>query len=94
MDWDLGMVVYQPRDESRIPRGADGKKVGIFLLHGGSGDYKTMDRVASLAAGKFGFKVLSGTFTGRFYFPDAEPGLAGGYDSPGRQRPDAHLETG
>ncbi len=70
MEWDLGMMVYQPRDEARIPCGADGRKVGIFLLHGGSGDYKTMERVALLAAGKFGFKVLSGTFPGRFCFPE------------------------
>ena len=66
MDWDIGMMIYQPRDEARIPCGADGRKVGIFLLHGGSGDSKTMDRVALLAAGKFGFKVLSATFPGRF----------------------------
>ena len=70
MDWDIGMMIYQPRDEARIPCGADGRKVGIFLLHGGSGDSKTMDRVALLAAGKFGFKVLSATFPGRYYFPE------------------------
>ena len=70
MDWDIGMMIYQPRDEARIPRGADGRKVGILLLHGGSGDSKTMDRVALLAAGKFGFKVLSATFPGRYYFPE------------------------
>ena len=77
MDWDIGMMIYQPRDEARIPCGADGRKVGIFLLHGGSGDSKTMDRVALLAAGKFGFKVLSATFPGRYLLPGAEPGLAG-----------------
>ena len=40
MEWDLGMVVYQPEDAGKIPRGADDKKAGFFLLHGGSGDFK------------------------------------------------------
>ena len=37
MQWDIGMSVHEPLDESRIAVGADGKKIGIFLLHGGSG---------------------------------------------------------
>ncbi len=71
MDWDVGVVVYQPQDESLIPTGADGKRAGIFLLHGGAGDFKTMDLRARLLATKFGYRVASGTFPGRFYF-DAE----------------------
>ena len=43
MDWDLGVMVYEPEDVSKIPRGADGKKVGFFLLHGGSGDFRSME---------------------------------------------------
>ena len=35
MDWDIGVVRYLPQDEMRIPSGPDGKKVGVFLLHGG-----------------------------------------------------------
>jgi len=27
-DWDMGVKVYQPADESRIARGADGKRIG------------------------------------------------------------------
>ena len=42
MDWDLGMVVHEPVDPSKIPTGADGKKAGFFLLHGGSSDFKGM----------------------------------------------------
>lgn len=71
MDWDLGMVVYEPEDPGRIPQGADGKKAGFFLLHGGSGDFKGIERHSKLLAAKFGFKVMAGTFPGRFYFPDA-----------------------
>src|SRR5574341_1098131 len=70
MDWDLGMVVHQPVDASRIPSGADGKKAGFFLLHGGSSDFKGIERHAKLLASKFGFRVMAGTFPGRFYFPD------------------------
>ena len=71
MDWDLGMVVYEPEDPKNIPLGADGKKAGFFLLHGGSGDFKGIERHSKLLAAKFGFKVMAGTFPGRFYFPDA-----------------------
>ncbi|HEY7316760.1 MAG TPA: hypothetical protein VIE89_04230, partial [Candidatus Binatia bacterium] len=71
MDWDLGMVVYEPEDPKKIPVGADGKKAGFFLLHGGSGDFKGIERHSKLLASKFGFKVVAGTFPGRFYFSDA-----------------------
>jgi len=70
MDWDLGMMVYEPEDAKRIPLGADGKKAGFFLLHGGSGDFKGIERHSKLLASKFGFRVVAGTFPGRFYFPD------------------------
>ena len=70
MEWDIGAIRYQPTDESRIPRGADGKRVGIFLLHGGEGDFKSMADRARMLAAKFGYRVVSGTFPGRFYFDD------------------------
>jgi hypothetical protein len=65
MDWDMGVMVYEPEDQARIPRGADGKKIGIFLLHGGSGDYKSMEPIAKLYAGKFGHRAVAMTFPGR-----------------------------
>ncbi len=68
LDWDMGMMVYEPKDPSQIARGADGKKIGIFLLHGGSGDYKSMEAIARLYAGKFGHKAVAMTFPGRHYF--------------------------
>jgi len=67
LDWDIGLRLYAPRTKSRITRGADGKRVGLFLLHGGSGDFKAMDAIASLFSRKFGFKVAVMTFPGRFY---------------------------
>src|SRR5918999_983736 len=71
MDWDIGMVVHEPQVSSKIPVGADGKKASFFLLHGGSSDFKGIERHAKLLASKFGFRVMAGTFPGRFYFPNA-----------------------
>src|SRR5919106_5501971 len=71
IDWDLGMVVHEPVDSTKIPTGADDKKAGFFLLHGGSSDFKGIERHVKLLASKFGFRVMAGTFPGRFYFPDA-----------------------
>ena len=70
LDWDMGVTIYEPEDESRIARGADGKKIGIFLLHGGSGDYKSMEPMAKTYAAKFGHKAVAMTFPGRLYFDD------------------------
>jgi len=71
MDWDIGVVRYQPRDRNRIPGGPDGKKVGIFLLHGGVSDFKSVQGIAKLLPEKFGIPVATMTFPGRFYFHNA-----------------------
>jgi pimeloyl-ACP methyl ester carboxylesterase len=68
MDWDIGVVIYEPEDPIHRSTGPDGKKVGVFLLHGGVSDYKSVDRLARVLAEKFGVKVASMTFPGRFYF--------------------------
>jgi pimeloyl-ACP methyl ester carboxylesterase len=78
MQWDIGMSVHQPADPSRIPVGADGKKIGIFLLHGGSGDFKSMHKRADLLARKLGYKVISMSYPGRHAFHTE------GRDWPGR----------
>jgi len=77
LDWDLGMRVYTPADPGKIPTAADGTKAGFFLLHGGSADFRGIERYSRLLAAKFGYRVVAGTFPGRFYFPD-----------PGRNWPD------
>jgi hypothetical protein len=71
MEWDIGMSVHEPEDPSRIPTGADGKKIGIFLLHGGDGDFKTMQSSADLMAKKLGYKVISMSYPGRHAFHTA-----------------------
>lgn len=68
MQWDVGMSVHEPEDASRIAVGADGKKVGIFLFHGGSGDFKSMHRQANILSRKFGYKVVCMSFPGRHAF--------------------------
>jgi len=68
LDWDIGVMVYGPAS-GRVRRGADGKKAGFFLLHGGNGDFKSVEPLALLLAERFGYKVVSMTFPGRLYFP-------------------------
>ena len=70
MAWDIGVVVYEPADSSKIPSGPDSKRIGVFLIHGGVSDYKSVECIARPLAEKFGFKVASMTFPGRFYLPD------------------------
>ena len=71
LDWDMGLRLYAPKDASRIAVGADGKKIGVFILHGGSGDFKSMEAVSSVFAKKLGCKVMSMTFPGRLYLDNA-----------------------
>ena len=69
LEWDFGVGVYQPKDPARQAVGPDGRKIGIFMLHGGSGDYKLMAPVARAYA-SLGHKVVSMSLPGRLYLPD------------------------
>lgn len=68
MDWDIGTMVYAPDDPAKVPVGPDGKKIGIFMTHGGASDWRSMEPLAKMFAGKRGYKVCSMTYPGRFYF--------------------------
>jgi hypothetical protein len=70
LDWDIGNVVYAPEDPGRIAVGPDGKKIGLFMTHGGASDWRSVERLARTFCGKRGFKVCSMTYPGRFYLPD------------------------
>ena len=70
LDWDIGVMVYEPDDPARIPTGADGRKIGMFVLHGGAGDYRSMEQLCRLLAGRFGYKIASMTYPGRLYLDD------------------------
>ncbi len=67
MDWDIASMVYEPNDLSKVPTGADGKKVGLFLLHGGSSDHRSMDKFARFLVSKFGYKIVAMSYPGRLY---------------------------
>lgn len=70
LDWDIGLMTYRPHQPARIPLGADGKKAGVFLLHGAGEDHRALDPVARLLAGKFGFKVVAMSYPGRLNLAD------------------------
>jgi alpha-beta hydrolase superfamily lysophospholipase len=82
MDWDIGVAVYEPRDITKIPKTPDGRQVGVFLLHGGVSDFKSVERIARLLSAKFGIKVATMTFPGRFYFLNAERDWPGEVENP------------
>lgn len=68
LTWDLGLKVYAP--EGEVARGADGRPVGVLMIHGGFGDFRRFDTFAPALAGKLGYKVVCFTFPGRLYFED------------------------
>jgi len=70
MDWDVGGMVFEPEDSSKIPVGPDGKKIGIFMIHGGGGDHRGLIPRARLVASKFGIKVVTMTYPGQLYLLD------------------------
>ena len=72
LEWDIGVMVYEPADNRRVPRTESGKKVGVFLLHGGSGDFRSMEGFARLITTKLGYKVVSMTYPGRLYLEAAD----------------------
>lgn len=70
LEWDMGVKVFEPADPGAVRRDASGKKIGVFLLHGGDGDFKSMESMARLYAGRFGYKAIAMTFPGRLYLDD------------------------
>lgn len=81
MEWDIGVVIYEPADPAKIPTGPDGKKAGVFLLHGGVSDFKSVERIARMLPEKYGIKVATMTFPGRFYFLDPDRDWPGDVDN-------------
>lgn len=78
LDWDIGAAVYTPTDPAKIAVAPGGRRIGVFLLHGGYSDHREKDDMARLLAEKFGWKVVSMTYPGRLYLHDPSrnwPGL-------------------
>lgn len=88
MDWDIGAIIYEPEDASRIPLGPDGRKIGFFLMHGGAGDYRVHEDLCILMAQKYGIRSVNMTYPGRFYFDDPEHNWPGD-----TQHPDGSVRT-
>ncbi|MEE2971011.1 MAG: hypothetical protein VX741_12875 [Pseudomonadota bacterium] len=72
MDWDIGNIVYAPDNDSDIAIGPDGKKLAIFMTHGGASDWRSIEILARTFCGKRGYKICSMTYPGRFYFDNPE----------------------
>ena len=70
MEWDIGTMVYAPVDPGRVAVGPDGRKIGVFMTHGGASDWRTMEPLAKTFCAKRGYKICSMTYPGRFYFDD------------------------
>jgi hypothetical protein len=70
LDWDVGVKVYEHDDSTKSLPQLDGKNIGLFLLHSGSGDYRSVEAFALILARKFRFKVTNMTFPGRLYLQD------------------------
>ncbi len=68
MDWDIAASVYEPEDPSKIPIGPDGKKIGLFVLHGGGGDHRGKNEFSRFLAAKFGYRVVNMSYPGRINF--------------------------
>jgi len=67
LDWDIGGMVYAPADPAEVAVGPDGRRVGVFLLHGGGGDHRKKDRMARFLSATFGYRVATMTYPGNLY---------------------------
>lgn len=81
LGWDIAGNVYTPDAASPLI-GADGKKAGAFLIHGGGGDHRGMDNLARTLAEFFGIKVATVSYPGHWYW-DSET-----HDWPGTPQDD------
>jgi len=64
LDWDIGNIVYEPAETSKVAVGPDGKKLAIFMMHGGASDWRSIERLAQTFCGKRGYKVCNMTYPG------------------------------
>ncbi len=71
MSWDIGAMIYEPVRIGEAHVSADGRRSGMLMTHGGASDWRSIESYARILARKRGFKVVSMTFPGRLYLPDA-----------------------
>ena len=65
LDWDIGAMVYEPKDPNHSHVSADGRRSGMLMTHGGASDWRSVEPYARALAQKRGFKVVNLTFPGR-----------------------------
>lgn len=70
LEWEIATAVVEPSGPSAIATGADGKHVGVVLLHGAMGDHRDTLPVAQFLARHYGYRVSVMSYPGRYYFPD------------------------
>jgi acetyl esterase/lipase len=68
LDWDISSKLFEPERPADVPRGPDGKRVGMFLLHGGGGDQRGKEPMARLIASKLGWRVAVMSYPGHYQF--------------------------
>lgn len=88
LQWDIAASVHEPEDPARIPVGPDGKKVGLFVLHGGGGQHPGKNEFARFLATKFGYKVVNMSYPGNYNLQDP-----GGKWSGDTMHPDGSVRT-
>jgi pimeloyl-ACP methyl ester carboxylesterase len=87
LPWDVGGAVYEPRS-GELATGPDGRKVGVFLIHGGGGDHRSFDTMAKLLAAGKSYKVVTITYPGNLYLRNQT------HDWPGdTMEPDGRVRT-
>jgi len=77
LDWDIGVRVYERSRRRKITRGADGNKVGIFLLHAAPLTTSRWSGSRCCSPRSSVFKVVTMTFPGPALSRRSEPRLAG-----------------
>lgn len=77
LDWDIAASVHEPEDPARIPVGPDGRKIGLFVLHGGGGHHGGKREFAQMLATKFGYRVVNMSYPGNFNFDDPRGNWSG-----------------
>jgi len=70
LEWEIATAVVEPAEPSAIAQGADGKRVGVILLHGAMGDHRDMLPTARFLARHYGYRVSVMSYPGRYYLPD------------------------
>lgn len=77
LQWDIAASVHEPEDPARIPVGPDGKKIGLFILHGGGGHHPGKNEFARFLATKFGYKVVNMSYPGNYNLQDPSGNWSG-----------------